>query len=159
MTQVDFYFNAADLQHVTQRLIAKALAAKAATVVVTADTAMLAAFDAYLWAFDAASFVPHLWLKAETFNTANDRNAALLANTPVILLNSDAPAAVLAQLPASHDSLMINCGTALPAHFARFTRLIELVASDEASKTKGRERFMFYKQRGYPMSHLDLKKA
>jgi DNA polymerase III subunit chi len=142
MTQVDFYFNAADLYQVTQRLIAKALKAKPnATVVVAGDAAALQAFDAHLWAFDATSFVPHVF--------ASD---ALASKTCVLLTTGNE------ELPHSHYGLMVNLGITVPEHFARFERLIELVASDEDSKIKGRERFMFYKQRGYPMSHLDLAK-
>jgi DNA polymerase-3 subunit chi len=46
----------------------------------------------------------------------------------------------------------------VPERFSRYERLIELVASDEVSVFKGRERYKLYKQRGYPMSHLDLAK-
>jgi DNA polymerase III subunit chi len=142
MTQVDFYFNASDLNQVTQRLIAKALKAKTnATVVVAGDTQSLQAFDAYLWAFDAASFVPHVFASDE-----------LVSKTSVLLTTGNE------ELPHSHYSLMVNLGMSVPEHFARFERLIELVASDEASVLAGRERFKFYKQRGYPMSHLDLLK-
>jgi DNA polymerase III subunit chi len=142
MTQVDFYFNATDLFQVTQRLIAKALKAKPnATVVVAGDAAPLKAFDTHLWAYDATSFVPHVF--------ASD---PLAAKTPVLLTTGGE------DLPHSHYGLMVNLGSTVPEHFARFERLIELVASDEASVLSGRERFKLYKQRGYPMSHLDLAK-
>jgi DNA polymerase III subunit chi len=142
MTHVDFYFNATDLFQITQRLIAKALKAKAnATVVVAGDAASLHGFDVHLWTFDATSFVPHVF--------ASD---TLASKTTVLLTagNED--------VPHSHYSLMINLGIAVPERFSRYERLIELVASDETSVLKGRERYTFYKQRGYPMSHLDLTK-
>ncbi len=144
MTQVDFYFNATDLNQITQRLIAKALKSKPnATVVVAGDVASLQGFDSHLWAFDAASFVPHV--------LASD---SLASKTPVLLTVGDE------DIPHSHYGLMINLGVTVPERFSRYERLIELVASDEASVLKGRERYKFYKQRGYPMSHLDLiKKA
>lgn len=142
MTQVDFYFNAADLNAITQRLIAKALKAKPnATAVVAGDATRLQAFDAHLWAFDAATFVPHVF--------ASD---ALAVKTPVLMMSGSE------ELPHSHYGLLINLGLTVPEHFSRFERCIELVASDEASVLAGRERFKFYKQRGYPMSHLDLAK-
>lgn len=144
MTQVDFYFNAADLNQITQRLIAKALKAKPnATAVVAGDAASLQKFDTHLWAFDATSFVPHVF--------ASD---TLASKTPVLLTVGDE------DVPHSHYGLMINLGATVPERFSRYERLIELVASDEASVLKGRERYKLYKQRGYPMSHLDLiKKA
>jgi DNA polymerase III subunit chi len=154
MTHVDFYFNAANVPSVAQRLIAKALASKAnATVVIAADLDSLTYFDDYLWAFDATSFVPHMFY--------NDANTTLIAKTPVILIPNPLPSDVqlATVLSASHADLLINIGHTVPQIFARFTRLIELVGVDETSKTKGRERFTHYKQRGYPMSHLDLTKA
>lgn len=142
MTKVDFYFNATDLNQVTQRLIAKALKAKAnATVVVSGGMPALQAFDAHLWSFDASSFVPHVFASDD-----------LTSKTPVVLTTGDE------DVPHSHYGLLINTGSTVPERFARFERLIELVASDEASLQAGRERFKFYRARGYPMSHLDLLK-
>ena len=142
MTQVDFYFNAPDLMRVAQKLIAKALAA-APTVVVACDEANAAAFDAYLWHFDAASFVPHARV-----------GEAAAAHAPVLLLVG----AAASELPRSHYGLLINIGSAVPALAARFTRVLELVGADETSKVAGRERYAYYKQRGYPMKAVDLAK-
>jgi DNA polymerase III subunit chi len=142
MTQVDFYFNATDLFDVTRRLISKALKAKNnATVVVAADAASLQGLDAHLWAFDATSFVPHVF--------ASD---ALSSKTAVLLTQGDE------DVPHSHYGLMVNLGLAVPVRFSRYARVIELVGSDETSVLKGRERYKWYKARGYPMSHLDLAK-
>jgi DNA polymerase III subunit chi len=115
-------FNAADVFQVTQRLIAKALKAKTnATVVVAGDADALAAFDVHLWAYDVDSFVPHVF--------ASD---ALASKTPVLLTEGNE------ELPHSHYGLMVNLGLTVPEHFARFERLIELVASDETSVLAGR---------------------
>jgi DNA polymerase III subunit chi len=140
MTQVDFYFNADDLYHVAQRLISKALKAKVgATVVVTGDAEQLKAFDGFLWRFEATSFIPHVF--------ASD---ALAAKTAVVLcIGGD-------ELPLNHHGLLINIGTTIPEHFSRFARVLELVSTHEANKVAGRERFKFYKHRGYPMSSNDL---
>ncbi len=140
MTQVDFYFNAPDLMRVAQKLIAKALAAQP-TVVVAGDEASVAAFDAYLWRFDATSFVPHA--------LAGSQGAQ---HAPVLLLSG------AAEVPRSHYDLLINIGPQVPELAARFTRVLELVGEDEASKVAGRERFSYYKQRGYPMKAVDLTK-
>jgi DNA polymerase III subunit chi len=141
MTQVDFYFNAPDLMRVAQKLIAKALLTQP-TVVVAGEAHILADFDAYLWGFDAASFVPHAF--------ATDPVAA---QTPVLLVHG------ANDVPRSHYGLLINMGSQVPELAARFTRVLELVGATEASKIAGRERFTYYKQRGYPMKPVvDLAK-
>jgi DNA polymerase III subunit chi len=109
---------------------------------VAGDTASLQGFDAHLWAFEATSFVPHVFA-ADT----------LASQTSVLLTVGDE------DVPHSHYALMINLGLTVPERFSRYERLIELVASDEASVLKGRERYKWYKARGYPMSHLDLSKS
>ncbi|MEY3996357.1 MAG: polymerase (chi subunit) protein [Pseudomonadota bacterium] len=156
MTQVDFYFNALNTLSVIQRLIVKALNTHSdARVVITGTLASLQELDTYLWTFDTTSFIPHL-LCSDT-----DIDNTLLANTPVLLMpNTDNTSSetthLFNSLPPHCDYLIINIGLTVPSYFARFKRLIEIIGVDETSKTKGRERFLFYKQRGYPMSHLDL---
>ncbi len=146
MTQIDFYFNAADLFDVTRRLIAKACKANPkAKMVVAGDMSALQAFDQYLWAYDATSFVPHVFA-----------SSALAASTAVVLSTADE--GLNGDVPHSHYGLLIHLGRTVPERFSRYERVIELVASDEASVLKGRERYKWYKQRGYPMSHLDLAK-
>jgi len=47
--------------------------------------------------------------------------------------------------------LLINLGLDVPGFFSRFERVAEVVDGDETQKAKGRERFRFYKDRGYPL--------
>jgi DNA polymerase-3 subunit chi len=76
----------------------------------------------------------------------------LAAQTPVILSGSDT-----ADLP--HHQILVNLSTAAPAHFARFERLFEIVSSEDADKSAGRERYRFYQQRGYPLTHFVMGKT
>ena len=39
----------------------------------------------------------------------------------------------------------------VPEFFSRFERVAELVENDEQQRHHGRERFRFYKERGYPL--------
>ena len=41
-----------------------------------------------------------------------------------------------------------------PGHFARFERMFEIISADEADKSNGRERYRYYQQRGYPLTHF-----
>jgi DNA polymerase-3 subunit chi len=68
--------------------------------------------------------------------------------TPVILAASgDA-------LP--HHDVLLNLGDEWPPFFASFERLLEVVGSDEADKERARERYAFYKKRGYDIRVNDV---
>ena len=71
----------------------------------------------------------------------------LASGTPVILTDSDD-----ADLP--HHHVLINLSARTPAHFARFERMFEIISSEDGDKAAGRERYRFYQQRGYPLTHF-----
>lgn len=134
MTRIDFHSNVPDKILYACRLTRKARAADCQVVLLT-TAADLDVLDAALWAMSEDSFLPHV--------KAGD---PLAAQTPVVLTDSDA-----AELP--HHHVLINLTDATPAHFARFERMFEVISGDEAEREAGRERFRFYKQRGYPLTH------
>ena len=43
-----------------------------------------------------------------------------------------------------------------PEQFARYQRVAELVGPDDADRSAGRERFRFYRERGYEIHHHEL---
>ncbi len=135
MTRIDFHSNVPDKIHYVCRLVRKARASDC-KIVVLADPTALAAVDRALWNFSDADFLPHVM--------ADD---ALAAQTPVILTDQDS-----VDLP--HYQILINLCSATPAHFARFERMFEIISSDDADKAAGRERYRFYQQRGYPLTHF-----
>lgn len=141
MTRIDFYSNVPDKLDYACRLVRKARAADCRVVLLTRDRNELARLDQALWTFSEQEFLPHV--------PADD---PLAANTPVILTDSDS-----AELP--HYQLLINLSASTPEHFARFERMLEIVSSDDADKTAGRERYRFYQQRGYPLTHFVADKA
>ena len=101
----------------------------------TPDRAELQQLDQALWSFSEQDFLPHVM--------AGD---PLAAQTPIILTADDST-----DLP--HHQILINLGSDTPAHFARFERLLEIISADDADKAAGRDRYRFYKERGYPLSH------
>jgi DNA polymerase-3 subunit chi len=141
MTRIDFHSNVPDKIAYACRLVRKARAANCQIVMFTDDRRQLAALDEALWTFSDLDFVPHVMAD----NT-------LAAQTPVILSASDT-----ADLP--HHQILVNLSTAAPAHFARFERLFEIVSSEDADKSAGRERYRFYQQRGYPLTHFVMGKT
>jgi DNA polymerase-3 subunit chi len=83
-----------------------------------------------LWTAPSIGFYPHC--------RAADKLAPV---TPIIVDHmSD---------PMVHDEVLINLRDETPSMFSRFRRLIEIVSTDEADRTAARERFRFYRDRGY----------
>jgi DNA polymerase-3 subunit chi len=137
MTRIDFHVNVPDRLAYGCRLVRKIYRAGQQVVVCCEDPARLAAFDRELWAFEPQDFVPHVM--------AEDR---LAAETPVLLATSPDG------LP--RHEVLVNLGDATPQGFARYERLIEVVGLDEPDRSHGRERWRFYRDRGYPLEMHDV---
>ena len=58
--------------------------------------------------------------------------------------------------PGEGFHLLINLSAEVPGFFSRFERVAEVVDGDETRKAQGRERFRFYKDRGYPLKTNNL---
>jgi DNA polymerase-3 subunit chi len=68
-------------------------------------------------------------------------------------LAKDTPVVLAANLDdAPHHRILINLGQSVPVQFARFERLIEVVGDDEEELAAGRQRFRFYRDRGYALN-------
>ncbi len=137
MTSVDFYFNAADKLQVACRLAAKALAQGKRLLICAPQPETAQDIDRMLWNWPATGFVPHC--RAED---------ALAPETPV-LIGAAADA-------AEGCDILLNLGAETPAAFERFERLLEVVARDDADRHAARERYRFYRERGYRVAHHDL---
>ena len=137
MTTIDFYTHVADELDVVARLVAKAYASHGNVRVLTPDRAASDALDRLLWIQSALSFLPHCRM-----------DSAIAADTPIWVdesLDHNGPAAVLVNLRAQ------------PApFFSRFERLAEIVGSSEDDLAAGRERFRFYRERGYELRSHNL---
>ena len=136
MTRIDFHSNVPNKIAYACRLVRKARAAQCKIVLLGKDSSELTQLDQLLWSFSEQDFIPHVH--------AGD---PLAAQTPVILTDSEA-----VELP--HHHVLINLSGNTPEHFARFERIFEIISSDEADKAAGRDRYRFYKERGYPLSHF-----
>jgi DNA polymerase-3 subunit chi len=141
MTRIDFHSNVPNKIAYACRLVRKARAANCQIVMFNNDRSQLAALDEALWTFSDLDFLPHVM--------AGD---PLAGQTPIILTDNDT-----ADLP--HHQILVNLSTDSPGHFARFERMFEIVSADEADKLAGRERYRFYQQRGYPLTHFIAEKT
>ena len=140
MTQVDFHFNAPDKLAYGCRLVRKVFGGGMGALVVCADAAQHAEFDRLLWSFSELDFIPHV-----------DAADPLAAETPVLLALS-APDAVT-------RDVLVNLGPQVPAGFGRFERLVELVGADDADREAARERWRYYRDRGYEIRNHDVAQA
>jgi DNA polymerase III subunit chi len=133
MTRIDFHSNVGDSLLYACRLVRKAYQAGQPTIVL-AEPARLRAFDEQLWTFSPLDFVPHCMA-----------DSALAAQTPIVLTSS------LDQVP--HYQVLLNLGFEVPAQFARFERLLEVVGNAHDELNAGRERYRFYRDRGYALNN------
>lgn len=137
MTTIDFYTHCANRLEVASRIISKAWAQHGSVRVLTSGEDATVELDRFLWLWPATGFMPHCRL-----------DSPLAGDTPIVidhLLEHQGPAAVLVNLHASP-----------PPFFSRFDRLAEIVATDEADAAGARERWKFYKARGYEVRSHDM---
>jgi DNA polymerase-3 subunit chi len=137
MTQIDFYVQVDDRQETARKLCGKALGASAKLVIWCADQNAGQRLSRLLWSIPATGFLPHCF--------AAD---PLAPRTPILLAWEDGAFA--------HDDILINLRDEVPAFFSRFERLIEIVSTDEADKRSARDRFRYYRDRGYEIRTHDM---
>ena len=65
------------------------------------------------------------------------------------------PLGTTADQTSCHE-VLVNLGQTTPTGFARFERLIEVVGLDQADREPGRERWRFYRDRGYQVTTHDI---
>ncbi len=153
VTRIDFYIlpgDGADGQSVGAvtapdavitacKLCDKASAAGSRVFVYAPDSGRAEALDAALWSFRQGSFIGH-----ERLGTA-----ALEEPLPAVLIGAAEP-------PLSYQHILINLGLEVPPFFSRFERVLEIVDTDTAAKAKSRERYKFYRDRGYELATHNL---
>jgi DNA polymerase-3 subunit chi len=139
MTQVDFYILEGNGPR-GRALFACRLADKVAgmghKVFVQAESEGAAReLDELMWTYSDRSFLPH----------------CLAGQDPEAKVHIGHGAE-----PGGDFHLLINMAAEVPGFFSRFERVAEVVDGDETRKAQGRERFRFYKDRGYPLKTNNL---
>lgn len=140
MTQIDFYTNVSDKLRTACRITAKAHGQGLRVMLFCPDAETARHLDRTLWTNPPLGFVPHCF-----------PDDPLAAVTPVIVdhQGGDPP----------HDQVLLNLRPEWPPFFSRFQRLIEIVSLDDADRQGARERYKFYRDRGYEIRTHDLSKA
>lgn len=140
MTRIDFYIlsdTAADNRLIFTCRLADKIYAKGHRLYIHAESQQIAAqLDELLWTFSAGNFLPHALCES---------GADL--EIPIQIGHDSEP------LPTGgHDGdVLINLAPVVPLFFSRFARVAEIVGTEEDNKLSARERFRFYRDRGYTL--------
>lgn len=139
MTRVDFYIlSDVDLQASMRfacRLGLKGFQAGHPVHIHVDDDSSMSEIDQLMWSYPKDRFVPH---------------CRLVEGKPT----SDAPIQIGHTTPKTEEGLLINLSREVPAFFGRFDRVAEIIVG--ATKTLGRDRYKYYRDRGYPLHHHEL---
>lgn len=136
MTRVIFYSNINDKQAALAVLVRKALAKNHLLTLFTENEQAAQPYRHALWQSDPTSFLPNVLATDE-----------LATETPVVFDWQDKE--------LCQDDILVNLTKQQLTIFSRFRQLVELVGTDEAEKALARERFKFYRDRGYEIKHFD----
>lgn len=140
MTRVDFYTGSPDKLRTVCQLSHKAMQNGLHTIISLPDAASCDALDRLLWHYPDTAFIPHCRSDAEQ-----------AAQTQVVLSHDND------KFP--HHDLLISLHDECMPFFSRFDRVIEIVGMSKEESRLGRERYAFYRDRGYELRHFDLNKA
>ncbi len=140
MTQIDFYTHVSDKLHTVCQLVAKAYERKLKVLVFTPDTNISGKLDNMLWTTSAIGFLPHAIAGTE-----------IATETPIIIDHRGED--------LTHDQVLVNLRSEWPPFFSRFQRLIEVVSLNEGDRLAARERYSFYRDRGYAIKSHNLSKG
>lgn len=103
-----------------------------------ADSTQVENIDSLLWSFKADAFVPHA------------QHIEQPGEAVVCGAGDD---------PTPHHDLLINLANSTPSFFSRFTRLAEIIVEHDDVRVPARERFRFYRDRGYPLKSHQIRTA
>ena len=140
MTQVDFYLLPEQQQTPLPfacRLLEKIYGLGRRVYVITADEQQARALDERLWQHGVGSFIPH-----------GISGHCDPEQTPIVIghQESDGP----------HHEVMFNLQPEVPLSFSSYDRLVEVVVPLEQEQGLARQRYRFYRERGYPLNNHNV---
>lgn len=141
MTHITFLHSAADRIQSAAQWLQQAWEERqsvpVSVLVYVPDADLATRLDRILWTQPALSFLPHCRI-----------DSPLATETPILLADQlDGP---------DLGNCLLNLGNTLPATFSRFEHLVEIVSNDDADRLPARERFKFYRERGYAIDSRDI---
>ena len=158
MTKIDFYItninSLDDYWNFACRLTEKAFRKQCDVYLHTANEEHMAAVDKLLWTFRPNSFLPHsseirseISSEISSENSGKNGDAASATGEILVACSGD---------PRDHHDVLVNLTEETPECFSRFTRVAEVVMGTDEAKAKSRQRYKYYRDRGYPLEVHNL---
>jgi DNA polymerase-3 subunit chi len=141
MTRVEFYSSELENNQMPHAHLCEVITRayrKGQKVFVHTETRGLAEkVDELLWTQDNKSFLPHQLVDEDP------------DTKPPIEIG-------FGQEPTIQPDVLINLSNEVPLFFSRFNWVFEYAYGDDEKKEKARERFRFYRERGYQLNHRKI---
>jgi len=150
MTDIDFYIlsddKAQNHEPQSHEVLMCRLAEKIHTLghsihINTDSTNQATQLDELLWSFKDGSFLPH---QIQNNDKPDNENAY---STIVIGINEE---------PLTQADVLLNMAASVPLFFSRFERVTEIVSPLQQHKKSARERYGFYRDRGYKITSHNI---
>ncbi|HAW14527.1 MAG TPA: DNA polymerase III subunit chi [Cellvibrionales bacterium] len=165
MTKIDFYITNIntldDYWNFACRLTEKAFRKQCDVYLHTANEEHMAAVDKLLWTFRPNSFLPH---SSEINSEINSEiSSEMTGKESEDNSKTDSAASATGEIlvacsgdPRDHHDVLVNLTEQTPECFSRFTRVAEVVMGTDEAKAKSRQRYKYYRDRGYPLEVHNL---
>ena len=140
MTQVDFYILESDSDdarlRLTCRIVDKATEADQHVFINATSDIDAQKLDELLWTFSQGSFIPHRIVRGGADTVPLEPVTIGLNRTPL----------------GERWDLMINLAADVPEFFSRYRRVAEVVDGNATRRAQSRDRYRFYRDRGYTLN-------
>jgi DNA polymerase-3 subunit chi len=141
MTQVDFYILESDSDdarlHLACRIADKATQQDQHVFINSTSDIEAQKLDELLWTFSQGSFIPHRIVRQSLDQTPIE---------PVIIGLNQPPV-------GERWDVLVNLAADVPEFFSRYQRVAEVVDGNSLRREQSRERYRFYRDRGYKLNN------
>jgi DNA polymerase-3 subunit chi len=140
VTQVDFYILDSDSDDarlsLACKIVDKATQLDHHVFIHSTSDGEAQQLDELLWTFSQGSFIPHRVVRAELDSPPPE---------PVLIGVNQTPG-------AGRWDVLINLAPEVPEFFSRYERVAEVVDANPVRREQSRERYRFYRDRGYKLN-------
>ena len=135
MTDIDFYLNVDEIAKVIPKLSDKVMRRQRKALILTGDNEIDRKLSLLIWCRSETSFIP------VGHGPSSSRHNAIHFGAPE---------------DVKHHDILINLLDTIPTNFSSFSRVIEIVQNNESEKLKARQKFAWYRDRGYKIRTIKL---
>ncbi len=140
MTQVDFYILSSDSDDarlaLACKIVDKATQLDHHVFIHSTSDGEAQQLDELLWTFSQGSFIPHRVIRGALEAAPPE---------PVLIGVNQAPG-------PGRWNVLINLAADVPEFFSRYERVAEVVDANPVRREQSRERYRFYRDRGYKLN-------